>query len=146
LSEVVDSRMHGIEMHRMLSEPYYTAWVAPFSEPVAESSSEVLATLAPGPLDCLAPSLATAEESEPRAGVSPGLTDPDVPVSAAAGCCASPTEILMGTTPGVSADSEDAVDPLFTTGAVGVAAACGSLRPSRRSGLPASVVVDETPA
>jgi hypothetical protein len=120
-------------------------WVAPFSEPVAGSRSEVLATLAPGALDCLARSLATAEESEPRAGVSPGLADPDVPVSAAADCCASPTEILMGTTPGVSADSEDAVDPLFATSAVGVAA-CGSLRPSRRSGLLAAVVVDETPA
>jgi len=74
------------------------------------------------------------------------LADPEVPVSAAAGCCPSRTEILMGTTSGVSADSEDAVDPLFATGAVGVAAACGSLRPSRRSGLLAAVVVDETPA
>jgi len=73
------------------------------------------------------------------------LADPEVPVSSAAGCCASPTEILMGTTPGVSADFVDAVDPLFATGAVGVAAVCGSLRPSVRSGLLAAVVVDETP-
>jgi len=100
----------------------------------------------PGALDCGAGSLATAVEIERRAGVSPGLADLDVPVSAAADCCASRTGILMGTTPGVSADSEDAVDPLFATGAVGVAAACGSLRPSRRSGLLAAILVDETPA